>query len=112
MWRVAINSDKSLPYFPTREANTFLGWRGIRLTLDNPGIFLTQLRAMLRANTGNENLRLLLPMISLPREVDEVRDLLDRAQSDLLNAGQPIATPKLGVMIEVPSAVYQMGKLT
>ncbi|MCR4332228.1 MAG: phosphoenolpyruvate--protein phosphotransferase [Sulfuricaulis sp.] len=106
-----VGGDKSLPYFPIHEANAFLGWRGIRLTLDNPGIFLTQLRAMLRANAGNENLRLLLPMISSPREVDEVRDLLNRAQGDLLGAGQPTAIPKLGVMIEVPSAIYQMGAL-
>lgn len=106
-----VGGDKTLPYFPIQEDNAFLGWRGIRLTLDNPGIFLTQLRAMLRAGAGNDNLRLLLPMISSPREVDEVRDLLNRAQGDLLDAGQPTATPKLGVMIEVPSAIYQMEAL-
>lgn len=106
-----VGGDKSLPYFPIREDNAFLGWRGIRLTLDNPGIFLTQLRAMLRANAGNDNLQLLLPMISSPGEVDEVRDLLDRAQGELRDAKQPAATPKLGVMIEVPSALYQMDAL-
>jgi len=103
--------DKGLPYFPVLEDNAFLGWRGIRLTLDNPGIFLSQLRAMLRANAGNDNLQLLLPMISSPREVDEVRELLVRAQSDLLDARQPSSMPRLGVMVEVPSAIYQMEAL-
>lgn len=108
MWRVAINSDKSLPYFPIREANAFLGWRGIRLTLNNSGIFLTQLRAMLRANAGNENLRLLLPMISSSREVDEVRDLFDRAVRQARAVGKPISV--CGEMAGDPaSAVLLLG---
>src|SRR5512147_2041755 len=45
-----IGGDKPLPYFPVTEDNPFLGWRGIRMTLDHPEIFLIQLRAMLRAN--------------------------------------------------------------
>ena len=53
-----VGGDKGLPYFPIQEDNAFLGWRGIRLTLDNPGIFLTQLRALLRANAGLDNLRI------------------------------------------------------
>jgi phosphotransferase system, enzyme I, PtsP len=44
-----IGGDKPLPYFPMHEANPFLGWRGIRITLDHPEIFLTQVRAILRA---------------------------------------------------------------
>ena len=69
-----MGGDKGLPYFPLQEDNAFLGWRGVRLTLDNPGIFLTQLlRALLRANAGLGNLRILLPTISSTGEVDAVR---------------------------------------
>lgn len=106
-----VGGDKRLPYFPIEEDNAFLGWRGIRVTLDNPGIFLTQLRAMLRANARYANLRLLLPMISSPHEVDEVYDLLDRARGALLKEGRAAAMPSVGVMVEVPSVIYQMEAL-
>lgn len=106
-----VGGDKGLPYFPLQEDNAFLGWRGIRLTLDNPGIFLTQLRALLRANAGLGNLRLLLPMISSAGEVDAVRDLLARATAECARAGQAAAMPPLGAMIEVPSILFQMDAL-
>jgi phosphotransferase system enzyme I (PtsP) len=106
-----VGGDKGLPYFPIREDNPFLGWRGIRLTLDNPGVFLIQLRAMLRANAGYGNLRILLPMISSPAEVDEVHALLDRAERELLQEGRATMRPCVGVMIEVPSSIYQMVEL-
>ena len=47
-----IGGDKCLPYFSISEKNPFLGWRGMRFTLDRPDIFMTQLRALLRANAG------------------------------------------------------------
>ena len=50
-----IGGDKSLPYFPIHEENPFLGWRGIRVTLDHPEIFLAQVRAMLKASAGLKN---------------------------------------------------------
>lgn len=106
-----VGGDKPLPYFPVREENPFLGWRGIRLTLDHPEIFLTQLRAMLRANTGCGNLHIMLPMISRLQEVDEARALLLRAREELEEEGVIVELPKLGVMIEVPSAVYQAHRL-
>jgi phosphotransferase system enzyme I (PtsP) len=106
-----VGGDKGLPYFPIREDNPFLGWRGIRLTLDNPGVFLIQLRAMLRANAGYGNLRILLPMISSPAEVDEVHALLDRAERELLQEGRATTRPCVGVMIEVPASIYQMVEL-
>ena len=107
-----VGGDKGLPYFPMQEDNAFLGWRGIRLTLDNPGIFLTQLRALLRANVGMGNLRILLPMISSAREVDAVQDLLARAAAECATGGHPTDAVKLGAMIEVPSAIYQMAALS
>jgi len=107
-----VGGDKGLPYFPLQEDNAFLGWRGIRLTLDNPGIFLTQLRALLRANAGIGNLQILLPMISSASEVDAVRQLLERAANECLNADNPTGAASLGAMIEVPSAIYQMPALS
>ncbi|MEP7180979.1 MAG: phosphoenolpyruvate--protein phosphotransferase [Betaproteobacteria bacterium] len=106
-----VGGDKALPYFPVAEDNSLLGWRGIRLTLDNPGIFLTQLRAMLRANATHGNLQLLLPMISTCQEVDDTRELMERACSELLQGGQAARLPPLGVMLEVPSALYQIADL-
>jgi phosphotransferase system, enzyme I, PtsP len=103
-----VGGDKSLPYFPIEEGNAFLGWRGIRLTLDIPGVFLSQLRALLRANAGIGNLRLLLPMINATTEVDAVQVLLDRARDELQREGIPVELPPLGVLIEVPSVLYQI----
>jgi len=106
-----VGGDKPLPYFFVEEDNPFLGWRGIRVTLDHPEIFLTQLRAMLRANVGLNNLRILLPMISQVGEVDATIRLLDRAHQELVEEGQQSARPPLGVMVETPSAIHQIPAL-
>ena len=106
-----VGGDKPLPYFTVKEANPFLGWRGIRLTLDHPEIMLTQLRAMLRANAGLSNLRLLLPMVSKIAEVDKAMDLIERAHKELLEEGCPSTKPQLGVMVETPAIVYQIAAL-
>jgi phosphotransferase system enzyme I (PtsP) len=103
-----IGGDKSLSYFPIVEENASLGWRGIRVTLDHPEIFLTQLRAMLRASIGQNNLQLLLPMITSASELDEALGLLDRVHAELLENGMPIKRPEVGVMVEVPAAVLQI----
>jgi phosphotransferase system enzyme I (PtsP) len=99
--------DKPLAYFPVEEDNPMLGWRGIRMLLDHPEILLTQLRAALRAAAGLDNLSLLLPVISGIAEVEAAQRLLGQAYSELLDEGEPVRRPRLGVMIEVPSAVYQ-----
>ncbi|HSH28470.1 MAG TPA: phosphoenolpyruvate--protein phosphotransferase [Thiohalobacter sp.] len=106
-----IGGDKALPYFPIREDNPFLGWRGIRLMLDHPEIFLTQLRAALRASRGLDNLRLMLPMISDVGEVDETLELIRRAHEELAEEGVDVALPQIGVMVEVPSVIYQIPQL-
>ncbi|MCB1876644.1 MAG: phosphoenolpyruvate--protein phosphotransferase [Chromatiales bacterium] len=106
-----IGGDKALPYFPVEEDNPFLGWRGIRITLDHPDIFLTQLRAMLRASEGLGNLRLLLPMISEMSQLDEVMVLLCQAHGEITEEGCSVALPPVGVMVEVPAAVYQADRL-
>lgn len=103
-----IGGDKRLPYFPVEEDNPFLGWRGIRIALDHPEIFLTQLRAILRADAGLNNLQLLLPMVSHVGEIDAATGLLKRAYEELVEEGEAVSYPAIGVMIEVPSAVYQV----
>ena len=102
-----IGGDKALPYFPIEEDNPFLGWRGIRVTLDHPEIFLAQIRAMLKANAGLANLRIMLPMICSVSELDEALDLIRRSHRELLQEGVQGELPPVGVMVEVPAAVYQ-----
>jgi len=103
-----VGGDKMLSYFPVVEDNPFLGWRGIRITLDHPEIFLTQLRAILRAGAGLDNLRLLLPMIGSVGEIDDTLGLIHRACDELQDEGEDVRFPPVGVMVEVPSAVYQV----
>lgn len=106
-----VGGDKPLPYFPIKEDNPFLGWRGIRITLDHPEIFLSQVRAMLRASEGLNNMRIMFPMISDVTEVDEGLRLLRKAYAEVCDEGYHIEMPQIGVMIEVPSAVYQARSL-
>ena len=106
-----IGGDKPLPYFPIDEQNPFLGWRGVRVSLDHPEIFLTQVRAMLRAAVDLTNLQIMLPMISGVAEVDELSLLIKRAHDELLEEGYAVSMPKIGVMIEVPSAVFLIEEL-
>lgn len=107
-----IGADKDLPYFSIEEDNSALGWRGIRFTLDHPEIFSSQIRAMLKASIGLDNLHILLPMITSVSEVEEVLYLLER---DLLAVQEEeqvkIMRPKVGVMIEVPSVLWQIDAL-
>ncbi|MDH3390114.1 MAG: phosphoenolpyruvate--protein phosphotransferase, partial [Gammaproteobacteria bacterium] len=104
-----VGGDKPLGYFPIDEANPFLGWRGIRVSLDHPEIFVTQLRAMFRADVGNHNLEILLPMISGRREVEESLVFIHRVRDEIEEElGEKVRLPRIGAMIEVPSAVYQI----
>jgi phosphotransferase system enzyme I (PtsP) len=75
--------------------------------LDHPEIFLVQARAMLRASEGYSNLRIMLPMITDVSETEEATRLLNKAYADVIEEGYEIEMPEIGVMIEVPSAVYQ-----
>ena len=106
-----IGGDKSLTYFPISEENPFLGWRGIRVTLDHPEIFLVQVRAMLKASEGLNNLQIMLPMISNISEVEESLHLIYRVYHEVREEGFNIHMPKVGVMVEIPAAVYQVREL-
>lgn len=101
-----IGGDKVLSYFPVEEDNPYLGWRGIRITLDHPDVFLMQVRAMMRASEELNNLRIMLPMVTNLSEIEEASYLVDQAFDELLEEGCAIEKPKLGVMIEVPAAAY------
>ena len=104
-----VGGDKPLSYFPINEANPFLGWRGVRITLDHPEIFITQVRAMIRADVGVNNLEILLPMISGKTELVDSLVLINRVRDEIEEEfGETIRLPRIGAMIEVPSAVYQI----
>lgn len=107
-----VGADKQLPYMPINEENPCLGWRGIRITLDQPEIFLIQVRAMLRANAATGNLSILLPMVTSLDEVDEAKRLIERAGREVEEMiGYAIPKPRIGVMLEVPSMVFMLPQL-
>jgi phosphotransferase system enzyme I (PtsP) len=103
-----VGGDKALPYFPIAEDNPFLGWRGIRVTLDHPEILLVQVRAMIKASAGlRSHLRIMLPMVTHLAEVEEALALVGRCYDEVVEEGLEVRRPEGGVMIEVPAAVYQ-----
>jgi len=106
-----VGGDKPLPYFPIEDHNPSLGWRGIRVSLNHPEIFVTQIRAMLRASEGCANLKIMLPMVSTVSEIDEAYHLIRQAHQELLDEGSQILMPPLGTMIEVPALLYQIPEL-
>ncbi|MDT8397297.1 MAG: phosphoenolpyruvate--protein phosphotransferase [Pseudomonadales bacterium] len=106
-----IGGDKPLPYFPIKEENPFLGWRGIRVSLDHPELFIGQVRAMIKASVGLDNLQIMLPMVSNVAEIDHALRLINRAYRELLEEGLDVSKPALGVMIEIPAAVYQVREI-
>jgi phosphotransferase system enzyme I (PtsI) len=107
-----IGGDKlPLGGFPT-EANPFLGWRAIRMCLDQPEMFKVQLRALLRAAVHGD-LRIMLPLIVTLDEVLAARKLLDEAAAELSEKGVDFrADVPLGVMIETPAAALASDTLT
>jgi phosphotransferase system enzyme I (PtsI) len=85
------------------ESNPFLGVRGIRLSLAHPEIFAVQLRALARAACHGA-LRIMLPMVTVPEELEAARALLDVTVAALKAAGVPATRPPIGIMVEVPAA--------
>jgi phosphotransferase system enzyme I (PtsI) len=85
------------------ESNPFLGVRGVRLSLRNSSLFRTQLRALARASAEGD-LRIMLPMVTVPAELDASRKLLADALAGLARDNVPAGRPKLGIMVEVPAA--------
>ena len=107
-----VGGDKVLPYFRGRhEENPAIGWRAIRMALDRPALFRTQIRALLRAAAGRE-LRVMLPMIADVSEFEAARALIDREVTILKRHGRPEPkTLMVGAMIEVPALLWQLDRL-
>ena len=101
-----VGGDKELPYLNLgHEANPFLGWRAIRMCLDQPDFFKVQLRAFWRASPGHD-LRIMFPMIATLDEVRRAKALLEEAGDEVKAAGHTIAKQiQVGIMVEVPSVV-------
>ncbi|MBN2826660.1 MAG: phosphoenolpyruvate--protein phosphotransferase [Tissierellales bacterium] len=100
-----IGGDKELSYFKLpKEMNPFLGYRAIRLCLDQTEIFMTQLRALLRAS-AHGNIKIMFPMISSVDELRSAKVLLEEARQSLIKEGVAYNPEmEVGMMIEVPSA--------
>lgn len=107
-----VGGDKTLPYFPELgEENPALGWRAIRIGLDRPSMLRKQLRAMLMAAAGRE-MRVMFPMIANVAEFIQARRILDLELERLAAAGAAApAMVKVGVMMEVPSLLFQLDAL-
>jgi phosphoenolpyruvate-protein phosphotransferase (PTS system enzyme I) len=99
-----IGGDKKLPYFDLgEEANPFLGWRGIRICLDNPDILRIQLRAILRAGSGRD-LRIMFPMIANLEEVQQAKRIFQETHDELIQKGLcSEGRVQVGIMVEIPS---------
>jgi len=107
-----IGADKYPPYMRVpREDNPFLGWRSIRISLEMPGLFKVQLRAIMRA-AAQHRVKILFPMISSVDELHRARELLAESQSELFKEGLE-HNPQLevGIMVEVPAAVWLAPRL-
>jgi phosphotransferase system enzyme I (PtsI) len=91
------------------ELNPFLGMRGIRLSLTHPEVFRVQLRALARA-TAAGRVKVMLPMITIPAELEEVRRMLHEEVAGLVARGVPAAAPPLGIMVEVPAVAISIAR--
>ncbi|NRF92748.1 phosphoenolpyruvate--protein phosphotransferase [Paenibacillus frigoriresistens] len=100
-----IGGDKKLDYLPlAKEDNPFLGYRAIRISLDRKDLFMTQLRAILRASHYG-NVKIMYPMVTSLDEVRQAKALLEKAKAELYAQGLPYnANIEVGLTIEVPAA--------
>lgn len=103
-----IGGDKTAPYMNHGdEENPAMGWRGVRMAVDRPGIIRPQLRALLAAAAGRD-LWVMFPFVTLPGEVDEIRELLDREIDRAQRHGRELpASIKVGAMIETPASAWR-----
>lgn len=107
-----VGGDKVLPYWQGEvDENPAMGWRAIRIGLDRPAVLRQQLRALLRASQGSE-LRIMFPMISDVAEFEAARALLEREIERETSKDRALpSSVKVGVMLEVPSLVWQLPAL-
>ncbi|MDQ4000410.1 MAG: phosphoenolpyruvate--protein phosphotransferase [Actinomycetota bacterium] len=106
-----VGGDKDLPGIDQpEEENPFLGWRGIRMSLDVPELFKPQLRAILRAAAVG-NLKLMFPMIADIEELRAAKEIFEECQKELEREGAEIGPVEVGMMVETPAAVVCAEKL-
>ena len=100
-----IGGDKELPYLPLpHEMNPFLGYRAIRISLNEPEMFRTQLRALLRASVYGK-LRIMFPMIATLNDFRGAKALLEEEKAKLIEEGVAVSDDiQVGIMIEIPAA--------
>ena len=106
-----IGADKQVDYFEIKhEENPALGYRAIRICLDRPDIFKTQLRAIYRASFYG-NISIMFPMIISVDEVKKVKEIVAEVKQELKGQGIPFGEVELGIMIETPAAVLISDRL-
>ena len=106
-----VGGDKDLPGIDQpAEENPFLGWRGIRMCLDEPGLFRTQLRAILRS-AAHGNLKVMFPMVTGVEEVRAAKEHLEGCRRELEREGVPYGPLEVGVMVETPAAAILAAEL-
>lgn len=108
-----LGGDKfPAPFRGPAEANPFLGWRAIRVCLDEPEMFRTQIRAVLRA-AATANLHLMIPLVTRLDEVERTREMVGEEADRLERAGVAAAkTVPIGVMVETPAAAVMADRLS
>lgn len=106
-----IGADKQAPYFGLdKEENPALGYRAIRICLQRPDVFKTQLRALFRAAVYG-NLSVMYPMITASNEVIQIKQIVDEVCAELTQQEIPYKIPEQGIMIETPAAVMVSDEL-
>jgi len=106
-----VGGDKPLPGVERSvEENPFLGWRGIRMSLETPYLFKPQLRAILRA-AAHGDAKVMFPMVADARELREAKAVLDECREELAAERVEFGTVEVGAMIEVPSAALCAGDI-
>jgi phosphotransferase system enzyme I (PtsI) len=99
---IDAGGDKPVKGLTVEEPNPFLGLRGVRLSLERPDVFRVQLRALARAAVHG-NLKVMLPMVTVPEEITRSAALLDQTAAELAGEGVAASRPQLGIMVEVPA---------
>jgi phosphoenolpyruvate-protein phosphotransferase (PTS system enzyme I) len=106
-----VGGDKDLPGVnQAHEENPFLGWRGIRMSLDTPDLFGPQLRAILRA-AADGNIKVMFPMVADVGELEAAKTRLQESRAELEAEGVNVGALEIGVMIETPAAALCAAEL-
>ncbi|ACP21874.1 predicted PtsA, Phosphoenolpyruvate-protein kinase PtsA (plasmid) [Sinorhizobium fredii NGR234] len=106
-----LGGEKTLPGMGDRKSESFLGLRGIRLLLARPALARAQVRALLRAAVHGD-LGVLLPMVTVPDELDAMRTYFEEERADLFRHGVETRMPEIGMMVEVPAAALMLERFS